>query len=835
MHRLLCFAALLAMTLTAPLLADAFTLPVDKSKWVLPRWATNVSVVNEGAGGRSCFKIVTPKRDWSQQIRLPLFYETDVARVVFTGVMKTQNVTGGAAAIEKARAQLCFLDNNGDRVGNWPGTTDRDGTTDWQPFDQDHKCPPGTRVIEVWLGMYLSTGTAWFDDVKVTAYDSAGNEIQPIKRAAVDVTDTTGWLTFEPGTEDTSRPLVVDFAPFLPAPAGKLGFVSAKDGQFVYDNGDRAKFWGIGYIKDWCPPKEQAPIVAERLARAGINLVRFHGMDAQAREKSIFDPKSDKTDTLDPDKMDRLDFLVAELKKRGIYSNLNLLTKRRYLAGDGVADADKLPQGGKAASMFNRRLIELQKDYARLLLTHVNPYTGIAYKDEPAVAMLEIVNESSLNMLEFLGGTPPVYESELNDLFTAWCRKQNVERPETHVKLLIKKKDGFAERFIEDVTRDYFTEMNAYVKDELKVRQPISGTQFDFTIGEKRAQADLDYIDHHGYHDHPAGGWDPMSIYTNKPMVKITGGSLIDGLVTARVAGRPYTVSEWNNAWPNDYITEGPLLVAAYAGFNDWDSAMVFGTDGLAWEPAMSDTFGHASKPHFMAPLMTSAMLFYRGDVAPGPVCAVDARKIKPQVKPGELFSREEALTMRCMIVTRPDRKLDAKPFEPKQPSTTQPSVYASSDGQIAWKPTGQFVLDTPRAQAVLGFTGGESIKTSDTSVTISNPFGQVIVNSLTDAPIKTSNRLLITATARAENTGQTFRPFRKGLSSLGTGPIMVEPVKAAVTIRRDVKPTVYVVDWFGRRTAKTQAVDAAAPGEWIVRLGDRPEAWYEVVFGSSK
>ena len=50
----------------------------------------------------------------------------------------------------------------------------------------------------------------------------------------------------------------------------------------------------------------------------------------------------------------------------------------------------------KALTYFNPRLIELQKEYARQLLTHRNPYTGNEYRHEPAVAIVELVNENSI-------------------------------------------------------------------------------------------------------------------------------------------------------------------------------------------------------------------------------------------------------------------------------------------------------------------------------------------------------------------------------------------------------------------------------------------------------
>ena len=133
--------------------------------------------------------------------------------------------------------------------------------------------PARTRVIEVWLGMYLSTGTATFSDLKLTATDAAGNEMQPVA-APTAATDTTR----KRGTSIRARnsvancPLVMDFVP-LHAPAGKFGFVYKKaTAQLSRRTG--AGTSGIGYIKDWQPPKEYAaPNSCRATARAGIDLV----------------------------------------------------------------------------------------------------------------------------------------------------------------------------------------------------------------------------------------------------------------------------------------------------------------------------------------------------------------------------------------------------------------------------------------------------------------------------------------------------------------------------------------------------------------------------------
>ncbi len=74
---------------------------------------------------------------------------------------------------------------------------------------------------------------------------------------------------------------------------------------------------------------------------------------------------------------------------------MDLLVARQFTDKDGLDyEGDRV--WPKLVGNANRRLIELQKDYATKLLTHVNPYTGLAYKDDPAVMTVQIVNENSV-------------------------------------------------------------------------------------------------------------------------------------------------------------------------------------------------------------------------------------------------------------------------------------------------------------------------------------------------------------------------------------------------------------------------------------------------------
>jgi hypothetical protein len=74
---------------------------------------------------------------------------------------------------------------------------------------------------------------------------------------------------------------------------------------------------------------------AATLARFGVNCVRLHFLDLPA-PRGIIDSQRDDSGGFDPRQLDRLDYLISELKKRGIYADLNLNVGRSYKAGDGV-------------------------------------------------------------------------------------------------------------------------------------------------------------------------------------------------------------------------------------------------------------------------------------------------------------------------------------------------------------------------------------------------------------------------------------------------------------------------------------------------------------------
>jgi len=190
----------------------------------------------------------------------------------------------------------------------------------------------------------------------------------------------------------------------LDPPAGKHGFVQVKNGHFYFEDGTRARFWGTNLCFGACFPEHRdAEVMANRIAYFGFNAVRLHHMDMLVEPDGIWE----STGKISPRQLDKLDYLVFQLKQRGIYININTLVSRNF-----EIDA-------KPICMFDAKLIELQKQYDKDLLTHLNPYTKLRYCEDPAVCAVEIINECTLIELD-PSSLPEYYRKEYNTLFDKW-------------------------------------------------------------------------------------------------------------------------------------------------------------------------------------------------------------------------------------------------------------------------------------------------------------------------------------------------------------------------------------------------------------------------------
>lgn len=190
-----------------------------------------------------------------------------------------------------------------------------------------------------------------------------------------------------PGMAAPPAGSIVDVSWLNERPAGGQGFVRVRAGHFVDGRGQRLRLLATNFTFGSCfPEHDSADKLAARLASLGINCVRFHHLDNQVAPNGIWQAGTAKRNELDPGQLDRLDYFIAALKRHGIYANLNLHISRNYWEGEDFTDGlandrerqELMPHYGKGIDKINDQMIRMQRDYARALLTHENPYTHIA-------------------------------------------------------------------------------------------------------------------------------------------------------------------------------------------------------------------------------------------------------------------------------------------------------------------------------------------------------------------------------------------------------------------------------------------------------------------------
>ncbi len=226
-----------------------------------------------------------------------------------------------------------------------------------------------------------------------------------------------------------------DFVPFvIPAEPNPKSPLAAPPGRAIergsqrltvrgahfYCGDRRVRLWGVNLsFGANLPTHADAPRVAARLAAAGVNTVRCHHLDTARWPRGLWNAGDGKT--IEPEALDRLDYFIDQLARRGIWVNINLHVGRAHSEYIGLPKTNR--NYDKISGIFTPALIEAQKRFARDILNHVNKYRNVRYADDPAVAILEITNEDSFFMWgadQTLRTLPEFYANIFQRRFNQW-------------------------------------------------------------------------------------------------------------------------------------------------------------------------------------------------------------------------------------------------------------------------------------------------------------------------------------------------------------------------------------------------------------------------------
>ena len=663
-----------------------------------------------------------------------------------------------------------------------------------------------------------------------------------------------------------ASPVSVEF--LLDAPAGKHGYVVVKDGHLATEDGKRIRFWGVN-VTDWSkgsqqiPEKQDAAFVASTLARFGINSVRFQFLDLEI-PRGLMKKMPDGKELFDADALNREDYFIAELEKKGIYLDFNLMVGRRFRVSEGVDSPELLHEGSKGTSLYDARMIELQKEYARQLLTHRNPYTQRTYAEDSAVAIVEINNENAIGP----GFVPPsdFYRKELVGQYGKWLAAHRTPAQMNQIRSIAGVKDGeeipliarktavaeapperfYAESaFYNDLERSYFEDMESYLKSTVKIHSLVLATA-DHSHASSGypillATRGMDIIDGHTYWQHP-------EYYVTKlPMVDDPANSTVAELSRSAIAGKPYTVSEVNNPFPNDYAGEGIPILAAYGGLQDWDAIYWYTFEPKrdpAWKPYVGDPFDLSLDPVKMPELAAAALQFLRGNVSKAKQRETrtytehqvfDSALLPNSERPFYTPGMPAALPLEHEVRVASLAGSPTQPFTQANP--TDP--IASDTGELHWfagKEKGMVEVNSARTQEMVGFVSAhKEVSTENLRLAVENTFCNVMLSSMDTRPIRSSSRLLLVAGGPVENTGQRWNTAHTDVTDFGGSPTLVQPVVGTLTLRglADAKSVrMQAMDGAGQLLGESVKATSAANGEWTLPLGAVTTTWYLIEVG---
>jgi hypothetical protein len=582
-------------------------------------------------------------------------------------------------------------------------------------------------------------------------------------------------------------------------PAGRHGFLKTAGGHFAFEDGAPGRFWGTNFNGAACFPEfGYSEKVARRLAKTGCNIVRFHQLDAEWHTPNLFSftkgERIGNTLHLHPESMKRLDYLVHCLKQEGIYCYLDMLTYRHFKAGDGVENTFELKDAADPYNYYNRRLIDLQKKFAYDLWTHINPCTGLAYKDDPVFALTEIVNERDFFSRGRLQVEP--YVGEFRRLFDRWCKENGIaydafgcdvndnSEPLVRFKILVQEQ--------------YYREMYAFLR-ETGVKIPIAGTNWMTQGAVTKSNLVNDFMDGHTYYYDWRWG-ETAKRCMNKAITQSPAFGM-ENLAGVRTLDRPFFVSEWDMPWPNEFRAESPILFAAIGAFQGWDGWTIHtyaygsrldrmsvlgkesSSNSIGGVPYREGIFSTWNDPAKFGLFYHAALVARRGDVAE------DRAALAVKVT-GLVSGAPKAVRLaseRCKLGVEFEGQAQTAPRSIAETETLVDEAAGevrSATGELYRSWTKHYgVIDSPKTKCAYGFLqkNGE-IALGGMTVKAATDFAVIAVSSLTDEPIERSDNLLLTAVGRARNTDARFDGEQ--MLDYGRPPILIEVIEAEISIQ---------------------------------------------------
>lgn len=382
--------------------------------------------------------------------------------------------------------------------------------------------------------------------------------------------------------------------------------------------------------------------------------------------------------------------------------------------------------------------------------------------------------------------------------------------------------------FYLNLQKEHFDDLRNYLINDLNTQMPITGTNALAGATDASTQADMDYIDDHSYWEIPVledGDFNSPNWYIpNQPMVQDELFSAITVIHAGQaVANKPYTISEYNHCFPNIYRAEMMPFLVSYCSYHGTDGIMLFDYNTTTdWTQDYVDRYFTISRDHSVMGMFPSFAYAFREGLIQENTNPIllnynqDWINESTVVDQTTFFSPyvpfDERLTFTHTIQTN---SFDAA-------NTTDFSTLPAVTGSPYTTQTGQTTLDTDlgllktasdRFITMGGFLNDAASESAgDLTLTQADGFGVISWLSLTERPLNTTQKSILTLSSRVQNTGMIWNNDNQTVNNnFGAAPTAIQPLQATIRLNIDAEYIrLYPLNELGAEQNSTQIFPVA-------------------------
>jgi hypothetical protein len=202
-------------------------------------------------------------------------------------------------------------------------------------------------------------------------------------------------------------------------------FIYVENGRLYYPNGEEVSLWGVNFQPNlsWEYRSRYKPLGIpleadilkkntddgfDEIQQLNCRLIRCHLTPA--------DFTDDQGNLVETIYLNMLDYMVAEASRRGIYVYLAFINHM----SNGYVGNSYMNKYKREEWIYNENVIKCSENYMKQLLNRRNPYSGLLYKNDPTIAVWEVINEPGYYSYEEIKG------SSYYPIFQNWLKENNL-------------------------------------------------------------------------------------------------------------------------------------------------------------------------------------------------------------------------------------------------------------------------------------------------------------------------------------------------------------------------------------------------------------------------